>query len=596
MMAGNSITLRVLSPLRILNRTSARKILPVFAVIIFCNAFAAWYVLGERIIYHFDSIGYWAMLVELKHNLATQPWNALQWFWSGIRMDDYSSLTIAPLLPFSLFGTTRLWYVLSIVNTFALPAVFAFLLLSRRFFALAHPSFPGVPPPPQTLQTAAILVTILCAPPFWAAIVGGMPDVAGIALISTILLLTLQSLPALRWRDESIVGILAFILIRFRRWYIIWVVGYLLARGVMLLLLCAWRRQWKPLMIQSAKLALCGGVCAALLFLVSGPFILRVIGSDYASLYAGFQIPDFTWWKAIHTVISRFGYILTIFAIGGVILSFAHPRLRIPGAFLLIQFVTTFALFARTQTFFSHHWYLLLTTVLLFAGFFLLEHIHHAARTRTIAVGFLVLNVFIFFAVFFPPLSKLTYPIIPLIPNYPFLIRTRGDLNEMKHLQWSLFDEMRNPTDRVYVLSASTILNRAMVHYMHFTFPELPNLSGKVLDTQDLDRWYGFPSQFFQASHIVVVEPIQYMNTPENSRILILPAERLLNRQGLGQAFRRLPYQFRLDGGSTASIFRRTQKITKAEALEFSDALRAYYPEDPKIYEISIPPGILADE
>src|SRR5690242_19342458 len=102
----------------------------LFAV--FANIFAAWFVSKEQYIYYWDFAEYWHDTTLMVYMLQRAPLGAVSKLLFSIRHDDYNYLPAFPLtLPMVIFGRTRLVYILSVVNVYAIPAAFVTTAATR---------------------------------------------------------------------------------------------------------------------------------------------------------------------------------------------------------------------------------------------------------------------------------------------------------------------------------------------------------------------------------------------------------------------------------------------------------------------------------
>ena len=150
---------------------------------ILANAFAAYFVAQENYVYYWDWAGYWVKYLNISTSLVHDPVSTLRSLIRSVRRSDYNPLPVLPLVPFAwLFGTSRLTYILAITNVALLPGAFIMGLLAQR---LLPQQFPKSSVSPLVLATASVLALHS----LWAPVLRGLPDVLGVLVIGSILLL-----------------------------------------------------------------------------------------------------------------------------------------------------------------------------------------------------------------------------------------------------------------------------------------------------------------------------------------------------------------------------------------------------------------------
>jgi hypothetical protein len=140
----------------------------------------------------------------------------------------------------------------------------------------------------------------------------------------------------------------------------------------------------------------------------------------------------------------------------------------------------------------------------------------------------------------------------------------------------------------VYVLASSVQLNSDIVaNGCHYFEPGLASLEAKLLPTHHVDRRDGFPFQFFRAQYVVLTNPVGYHLAPENQRVIGLLAEELISGEHLGRSYKRLPFEFALDGGSKAYIYKREGRFDVHDLKAISDTFVRLYPEQVGLFEMT---------
>jgi len=276
------------SPL--LPRPFRGRTLPVFAwwafLFMAVQFLAASFVLAERTVYTWDCACFWTTAVKLARTAGASLASAWEEILHSIRFDDYNLLHSVPqALLVHLFGTSRLVYVLGVIDLYALPGVFILFLICRRF---ASRLTPGMPRLPHLVVPAVILLF----PFFWSPALKGYPGVGGVIPIFLIFHLYFdRPLPGLSWKRAAAIGLALAWLQLFRRFYSFWIISF----ALLVLLdgtaayLQAREDKGRVLLRVILLPALTGAVATAVVLPLAWDFILRVAATRYGDIYSAYR-------------------------------------------------------------------------------------------------------------------------------------------------------------------------------------------------------------------------------------------------------------------------------------------------------------------
>jgi hypothetical protein len=542
------------------------------------NIFAVWFVSKEQYIYFWDFAEYWHDTSLMVYMLRRAPLGAISKLLYSIRHYDYNYLPTIPLtIPMMLFGETRLIYILSIVNIYAIPA--AYVLTAATTAIAKSARFPH-------LEILHFLVpfALLTLPAFWVPILRGYPDVGGVVLISGILFFYFRNQPKRLENGESIVcGVLLAALLLFRRWYGFWAVSFM----VLLPLdaaLALWdepsinfRSFWKTyrpaaLIVLSFCIVVAG---------IAWPLVLHMITTPYRDLYSAYRGSGSLLESSNEAAKFYVGaFVCSAFAVSVAVLVISRTLSRL-ALFLLAQLVLILALFERIQGLSWQHFYLFTPTIAIVLGL-ALAVIANAVSWFT-AATYSLIAIMAFGPVFSlnrGPFAGFRDDIAPRGRCNPLI---RHDLAELRRLLASLerYDSQTGGT--VYVLASSGIINSALLWEANLSLDANYRVTGRILRTADVDRRDGFPLQLLNSEYVLVAVPIQYHLKPEAQHMIELPAEALLKRRNIGNAFEMLADSFLLDDHVKVYLFRRVRPITKAELGELEGECKRVYTDVPEI-------------
>jgi hypothetical protein len=530
---------------------------------------AAWFVLAERWVHFWDSAGYWRATADLADRIRHDVLGALGTVARTVRRDDYNLSPVLALAPPAiLFGPGRLAYVLSIVLVYGLAAVARVAWFAER--AVLRPL--GFSTSAVVLAVAAVALL----PAFWLPVLVGLPDVVGCAVLPWIWWLVRPPLAAVPVRRLLGAGALLALLVVLRRWYAFWGIGLLVALAIE----TAWRaRRRDALVAEWTRLGVLAAAAAVAFFVATGAHGVAMLRTDYRDLHTAYRsvAPLRTAGERLLLYVGP-GWLAC--AAAGAALALRSPATRPVARLLLLQSAAIVLLFTRTQNFASHHLYLLLPQLQLFAAVAVARLADlRVAGARGVAIGAMALFVAVAFAhAVVPGVPRLLGPASTLFGAATYPPPRRDDLDEVARLVTTLDELTRARHDRVYVLSSSTVLNDDLLRNAHLALPSLPELGDRIVATAHVDRRDGFPWALAQARYVVVTEPVGFHLDPEDQRVVGVPAREIVAGSTIGRSFARLPLSFALDGGTTAYVYARSRELPQDEIDALLGSLRAAYP------------------
>jgi hypothetical protein len=548
----------------------------LFAV--FANIFAAWFVSREQYIYYWDFAEYWHDTALMVYMLRRAPLGAASKLLYSIRHDDYNYLPAFPLaLPMLIFGRTRLVYILSLVNVYALPAAFVTTAATR---AIAR----GAGVVQAESLCFVVPAVILTLPAFWVPTLRGYPDVGGLIFVSSILFFYFHQRPQTLETGKLIVcGVLLAFLLLFRRWYGFWVLSFIL-----LLPLDAafelWSQRrfdfeacWKAyrpaiLIVLSFGIFLTG---------IAWPLIVRMIATPYRDIYSAYR-GNAGLLEASRDA-GRFylgTFICSAFAIAVIVLASSRNLRRIC-LFLFGQLILIAVLFERVQAFGWQHLYLVIPAIVILLS---LALVMIAKMTMWLIVpmySFVSIMAFLLvFSAYRGPLSHFSQAIASTGRCYPLI---RHDLPEIRRLLAVLQDYDSRTGGSVYVLASSPVINSSLLWDANQSLGTNYEVTGRIVRSAEIDKRDGFPMRLLEAEYVLVAVPIQYHLRPEDQRVIGIPAQALLMRINIGNAFDRLPESFTLGDRVKVYIFRKTRPISPGELHGLESECERVYPARPDI-------------
>jgi len=561
----------------------------LFAVVFsLLTLFVVAYVSRERLIYFWDYVGYHNLYNDLGTRFQLGPLIALRSVFYSVRGSDYNSLPTLFLMPFRLaFGPGRLGYILAITITFVFPSIVLFSRLVRNLTGrvVTQSTFD------EAGLTLLSILSVALLPLLWIPVLLGSVDAGGLILIFIVLMLYFR-VDFVEQKLGSVLSmaLLLSLLVLCRRWYAYWVIGFFGALVVCEGLKCAWDRERRVHRVLLAKNALTlGGVSFLSFFLIATPTAWKMLTTDYQDVYSAYRSrhPIF---HNLEMLYDHMGLLTFAFVGLGIVLS-ARNKMRRPIVnFLCVQFAITFVLFTRTQDFGFQHFYGVLATLALFLAFFT-QDVFMWLKTRPgkIAALFLLLiaTLAAFTVTFLPSTGGLLKPVSFALPQARQYPKVRTDLKEVQALLNTLSDISKDSESTIYILSSSFSLNSSIVHEACFTL-ETPHrsLARKIAATNDVDKRDGFPIQFLKARYVVLTIPFGYHLAPQDQRVIGVLAEQIATGEGMGKSYDKLNFEFSLEDGSSAFIYRKDRPLDPSAIKSLSDFFVELYPANRDKFQI----------
>ena len=575
--------MRTKSPLLGLVTGSAAVVGAFLGLAILANAFAAYFVAQENYVYYWDWAAYWVKYLNISTSLVHHPVSALRSLIRSVRRSDYNPLPVLPLVPFAwLFGTSRLTYILAITNVALLPGAFIMGLLAQR---ILPQQFPKRSLSPLVLATASVLALHS----LWAPVLRGLPDVLGVLVIGSILLLHFAK-PLAEQRPAHLVttGLLLCLLVLLRRWYAFWVVAFFPALAVAQGLDIYQRHgvAWRHYMATIRNAVVIGLTFILALFVIATPLVLRAIRTDYSDVYSAYRYSS-SLLEAAGRLPVYFGWSVIICGLVGLAWLTVRKDTQVVGSFLIMQSFIVFGLFAATQDFGVHHYYLLIPSIALGIAVTVIglwaQITNGLWRAASVGLVFTVLLASSA-TVFYPRAGSVSNILGSLVPQVRYYPLVRNDLDVLWHLLDRLDELELNQRGDIYVLASSEVLNSHILNVACHFGPRRRFFCDRILRTNDVDKRDGFPRQFLHAYYLVVASPTQYHLRAEHQRVIGVLAREVMEGHGIGASFQRLPGEFKLGNGVTAWVFAKVRPFERTDLDALANEFAGYYPDERHIF------------
>lgn len=538
-----------------------------------------WVHARTEYIYFWDYRNYWEKTELVYSWMKHGEWRTL---WSAMASSMGDSYTLVPAIPLALLSlirgsVERTEFVQHVVVAFAFPAILATASLGK------HICQQRLYAPNEWGWSAPIIgVTALLAfPPFLGTVLLLMPDIGGVAAMvisvfaaAGILERFAEGHPQ-RHDDGRLLSelltcslilgcVLAFMFV-FRRWYVFFAAGVLLALTIRIPLRAYLARQAWPAFAVRLMLVACAAATAALSILVwpLSLWALNPAEHDYATLYSSYNFPfSHTASRFLHS----FGLANLAVALAGLVALARSTRRSEAFNTLLISSVSAVVLFLMVQAPGRHHFYLLMP--LLWVG---LTGALWALWAKGHALSALVLtSVLVGGGIALPKPGG-----VPLLASYrdwmPIRMNNQMALREMG--QW--LNKRENRQVHYCVIASSMDFNQDLFRNLWQIEPSLDrgDLSNRLIVLGEVDSVHGEPSRSLQGCDIALAAvPFQFHLTEREQLSLKSILDNLETTQGIGRSFELVRNaEWRLSSGAVVKAYRRVRQTSDAEFQELLD-------------------------
>lgn len=520
------------------------------------------YLVNSRTVFFWDTAGYWKNAYFLS-DLFTQDFFAfVQKVYFSVLESDYNYIIDIPMaLLCTLFGKSRMVFILGIVNLYFLP-------IAILIFAFAKT---------QTNKPILITFCLLFTFPYliFAALTGFI-DIGGI--FCTLSAFFLYQKNKSRQFDTGFftIGLLLAFSVVLRRWYAFYAVSFVTAVTIDCIF---FKKSFRPL----REILFSSGFFLLFFFQDLVTKKLMVSYTDAYSAYSlGIQTDYFLF-------VRYFGIVIL-----GIFLFYSVRLFRLfaygeSAVFCMVQFFVCFLLFVRVQTHGQQHLALYVPSLLYI--FFLFYSKIIAQYSKNFVIPVLLLFSFLPTANTFvlrqqPVLIK-DISKNALLPNFSLYPPRRQDIEELLCLVQWLDLEIGKKDKTVSILSSSFVLNKDILTNVESSLSQKPVYSIKrnyILDIPNVDKRDGFPYTLFACDYVVVPSPLQ-THLPSGTQMVIeLPCQYFYEGIGFAAAFEKLSVTFQLNDGVTVSIYKKVRPITAEEKKQLHNAFYHLYPDLPQLF------------
>ena len=506
------------------------------------NLLAVIYINSGKFIYFWDDATYW----DISRRIASGAINE-GGFWqnvyNSVAIEDYNYIAALPSAAVALiFGTSRLTYVLGLVNMYLVPSYIMIYLLAKKL---------------SKAPKIALIITILLFPSLLFLTFIGFVDVGAmlICLICLNLYYSKDGVSNAPWR-YMLIGILLVLAILWRRYFAFYAVSFVTAMIADCLL---FRRKWYNSLITVAVMAAIIGLCFR-------DFLVYKLMADYGNMYSGYKFSAATDFKLITRYFGLF--LIGLLAVCSVIIAIRKKEGRT--LFLWLQMVVCLIMFISTQTHGQQHLLLYLPSLTALT----LIMIRHITKERML-IGICFLAVLHTSFVYIPskqPQNIQEIKHMSLIPTFSMLPTHRDDAEEILALKQRL-DTTVYDGDNLGVLASSFTLNEDILKNVEASLGVKSIRDNYIVSLPQVDSRDTDLSALYTVNYVLAAFPAQ-THLAEGSQTVVTEAVRSFeNYADIATAYEEI-YEFEtVIDGMTIKLYHRVRDELPQDIAEFTSRL-----------------------
>ena len=538
------------------------------------------YMKNTKTIYFWDNAGYWENSMRLSDLLKSEPKLWIEEILSSILFLDHTYLpAIIPTIGMSIFSKSRMTY--TIINTiiYAIPVIYLFLDIENKLLKNNDT---------KSKIILNILIVLMSAPLLLSLNFEGYVDIGGLIIVLLTIKLYFFELEDKKNKKYILklifIGILLITSFFFRRWYIYWIISFLVACIVydVVKIIKTEKEKTKIELIEFLKKYLIIGISIlsiALLTIalyyfkfrnnnIKDFYLYKLLFYNYSYAYTAYQRGII---YEILNFLNHIGLINIIIATITIIyLNIRKEKNKTENKIvniLFMQMIICFILFEKVQTHEVHHLLLYLPGIAIINTIGIKNLLEDKPQIAKILIVIFMVNIILLL-----PFFNECKPIIKL-KNYGLLIdfdfkpAVREDIDELQKIDEYIEELSENSTKRIFINSSSTTLNSSIITYFEKSLNINYNSKPYLIPICDVDKRDGVPLQIFYADIVVVTNPDQIHLDANEQKIVSYINKLFINNEGIAKNFE-IINKMKLDDMEVC-FYRKNKEIYSSEKEQF---------------------------
>ena len=547
----------------------------IFYFIIFCMAiiFTFKYVIDESPIYTFDYSGYFEHFKNMGAILKDSIGSFFSTMFESIQTSDYNFSSVFLLMPFYLiFGASRVSYIMSMVLIYLIPTIIVSEIILKNIFSKENKKYNK-----EEIFPIFVLLILFFYTRFWSPTLRGLSDISGVLFIALSYLI-IQYKPLNKKHNYLwmiLLGTTIYIPFLFRRWYLYFVVAFLLSRFIMDLydFLKSYFKSKKfdknQFFIYFFNYLTIGLTMIVHLLILQLPYIQRMFTEDYGDMYSSYQI---SLKGHITSFINEFGVIISLLMIFAIIISFIKKKYSKEMMFCFLNFFIFTFMFTRVQSMGVHH-YLGISLWVILIILIGIRVVYESIKKKYLKYGLLAIISVIFIINF--STTYIVHKNVNYISQnnkyYKFYYENFDELNRLiNDLRELSFDDKENNV-KFSVIAESVVISDNIVDLLGDY-----NIRDNIVYTNHIDSRDDITMNALLTKYVVVTNVPQTGSSATGQHVISVPNNYILNNEKIGENYELFKGPYYLDDGVQAFIYKKNAPISVENATSYFEEMFQY--------------------
>ena len=528
-----------------------------------------YFLLTQKTIKVWDYSVYWFQALTLQKRFDNSFVSGIISVGASIYFSEYNRfLLMFTEVPFRILGDSITSFTLSYYFVGIIPIIAGFTVLAKEILKDAVNE-------DNNFFMLSIAATVLISfPLLYASALRGMPDVFGIVFITIILLSTYRhDFSQKEVKRLFVIGFSLVCLMLVRRWYVFWIVGYFASIIISETLCNLMSKNYIKLKKALLNIVIFGLVLLVAVVVVFFPLLFMQATANYAKHYKGYMGGGFP--AEIINQIGKLGTGSLALIVCGSLFGLGNKNTRGFTIFSIINLIIPMWLFTRIQNMGDHQSLVLVPSYISLMLLAVALVYKAVKKWRYLAGGLIgiycVVNMFVALDI-----VKAHQQFIPMFSNVSLKPEIRMDYEDIK-LAVDYIDAISSMDNKVYIISGSGNYNVDV-----FRNSRLPDITfrEKVYAETSVDLTHGFPIHLFEAKYVLVSDPLQYSMAVENSRVIQIIGESIMNNPLVSSHYKKIK-EFKVGEGLNYHLFELIKPLDDEVAKYYLQQFEKYYSDFP---------------
>ena len=470
-------------------------------------------------------------------------------------------------------------YTLGIAIFYYIPFIFLFLYTVNKFLSKKI-----------KYKNIWLIVSLLsCMPILIYLNYMGYVDIGGLNIIIILWLLTIRKKQSRL--NYILIGTTLMVLYFFRRWYMFYVVTFLIVIFLVDFIVFIkskdkkqeFKKYFEKYLIIGGTMLIIVGITFLLTIILfknnsnynfnwNNFYVVKLLGTDYGDIYSAYNK---TLKNDLINLGRKFGYIIILLTLISTIISIKNKRNRTITISLFVQMILTFVLFKMTQSPEVHHMLLFTANIMLLIGLIFANS--NINWIKSIVATILAINIICSIPITYNNNIVKFMKDKLLINSNSLKPLVREDINEFIAINNRIKELSEKGKKKIYLNSSSRVLNQSMVASYDKTVGISFESKKYLLQISNVDKRDGVPKNLKNADIVIVTSPDQIHLKAEEQEIITYINEIFLKDKEENILAKKYDFKEELKIDDVKLyVFEKNEKISEDDYEKFKEEAEEY--------------------